>query len=231
MSEEKKYYVYIHRKSTDGSVFYVGKGINRRAWSKNRSSYWHRVAKKYGFTVSIISRFSNEKCAFSFERALISFYGKDNLVNMTDGGEGPSGMVHSDEAKERKSKAISGNKHPFWGLFGPDHPRFGKKNSDATRKQMSVSATGIPCKPETREKLRAANLGKVTSRETIEKLKLSNVKPIKTKCGLKFFSIRNAVSWLKETGKEKAQVGPIIHCCMAKRNYKSAYGYVWEYDA
>ena len=44
--EEKRAYVYIHKKITDGKVFYVGKGNNRlnrktkqeRAFSKNRRS-------------------------------------------------------------------------------------------------------------------------------------------------------------------------------------------------
>ncbi len=92
MQNERRFYVYIHRRKSDGQIFYVGKGTRDRAWAKDgRNSHWHNVANKHGFTHHIISRFSSEVCAFSLERALIGFYGRKNLVNKTDGGEGVSG--------------------------------------------------------------------------------------------------------------------------------------------
>lgn len=43
------FYVYVHKKKTNGEVFYVGKGSGKRAWSAfGRNSLWKRTADKYG---------------------------------------------------------------------------------------------------------------------------------------------------------------------------------------
>lgn len=91
MSKENKFYVYLHRRKTDGSVFYVGKGSgNRHSVVFGRNRHWHNVVSKHGYTSEIVMTFSNEACAFSLEVALIKFYSRKNLVNLTDGGEGSS---------------------------------------------------------------------------------------------------------------------------------------------
>lgn len=113
MSEEKQYYVYVHRKATDGSVFYVGKGKGRRAWNKtHRSDYWKRVSDKYGVTVDIVLRFSNETCALSLEMALIKFYGRKNLCNLSNGGLGVSGITEN--TRYIKSSRFSGSGNPMY---------------------------------------------------------------------------------------------------------------------
>lgn len=104
MNSEKQFYVYVHRRKTDGRVFYVGKGKGNRAWSNQRNRYWHNIVGKHGVVVKVIARFSNEECAFSMERALIKFYGRKNLCNMTDGGDGMSGYIHSVNSKMIISK-------------------------------------------------------------------------------------------------------------------------------
>lgn len=93
---DRCYYVYVHRRATDGSIFYVGKGKGKRAESKwGRSSHWHNVVNKNGYICEIIKRFDSEACAFSFEKMLISIHGRNNLVNKTDGGEGVSGRKYN----------------------------------------------------------------------------------------------------------------------------------------
>lgn len=145
---EKKYYVYVHKYASGpkvGRVFYVGKGKKSRYNEKhNRSSYWHRVVEKYGFTAHIVIRFLNEACALSFEKALIKHYGRPNLCNLTDGGDGVSGLVFteqhrakisatksgvpgkpmSEENKARVSERMSGkNNHWYGKTFSEDHKR------------------------------------------------------------------------------------------------------------
>ena len=105
MSKQKKYYVYVHRYASGpkrGQVFYVGKGSGKRAVSTSgRNLYWKRVVNKYGYTHETMMCFHEEVCSFSFERSLINFYGRETLVNLTDGGEGPSGATRGREAKDK----------------------------------------------------------------------------------------------------------------------------------
>jgi len=88
----KSFYVYVHKYASgekNGEVFYVGKGQRDRSSSTNgRNRHWHHIVNKYGFKVEIIKRFSNENCAYTFERMTIFKYGLKNLCNMTSGGDG-----------------------------------------------------------------------------------------------------------------------------------------------
>lgn len=114
---EKKFYVYAHRRLSDGSIFYIGKGHGKRAWVKStRGIWWKRVEAKHGRSVHILARELPEICAFSLERSLISFYGRANLVNATDGGEGATGAKRSDEWKREMSRRMSGENNPMFGV-------------------------------------------------------------------------------------------------------------------
>jgi hypothetical protein len=105
---EKKFYVYLHRYASGpkcGEVFYVGKGKDCR-WNseRGRNKWWRRISDKYGFLPEIVMRFENETCAFSLEKAIIALYGRSTLCNLSDGGEGPSGLRHTDEWKRKMSE-------------------------------------------------------------------------------------------------------------------------------
>lgn len=125
------FYVYFHRKATTGEVFYVGKGCGKRAWDNSkRLKHWKNTVKKHGLIVEIVHHGLQEWAAFEIERELIAFYGRHdlglgNLVNLSDGGEGPSnpsdqirklladaqrGRVYSDEAREKMRAAKIGRK-------------------------------------------------------------------------------------------------------------------------
>ncbi len=66
----KNYYVYLHIKEDDGTVFYVGKGTKHR-WcvSFDRSLHWKNTAKKHGVVCQIVAQLGfpeifNESCLF-----------------------------------------------------------------------------------------------------------------------------------------------------------------------
>lgn len=102
------FYVYLHRKKTDNSVFYVGKGHGKRAYSRsNRNRHWVNIVHKHGFSVEFVQTGMQEWWAFELERDLISLMGRDSLCNITDGGEGVAGFKLSEEsiAKMKASKA------------------------------------------------------------------------------------------------------------------------------
>ena len=107
--KDKRFYVYVHKRKTDGSIFYVGKGrYSRHLESRRRNPHWINVAKKNGWYSEILHRFEREECAFSFEVALIAFIGINNLTNISHGGEGSSGTPRSQETRMKLRQIVTG---------------------------------------------------------------------------------------------------------------------------
>lgn len=110
-----EYYAYIHaRPNTMGvsGVFYVGKGKGRRCHSLiNRSAYHQNVINKHGAEKILVGTLdcSSEKIAFDLEKGLIKCLRRVGvqLTNMSDGGEGSSGLVHSPATRQKLSIAIT----------------------------------------------------------------------------------------------------------------------------
>ena len=105
--------VYIHRKKTDSTIFYVGIGKPSRAYSKSptsRSVVWSRTVKKHGYYVEVILEDLEWEEACEIEIYLIEKFGrrdlkKGALVNLTDGGEGATNM--SEEGRRKISEATA----------------------------------------------------------------------------------------------------------------------------
>ena len=119
-----RHYVYVHRRADDGQVFYVGKGTERprhkrplheRAVSRDaRSQWWHRVVAKHGRIAEVVASFVDDVAAQEFEKALIARYGRRSLVNLTDGGDGHSGIAISDELRARRRANASKPRTVAW---------------------------------------------------------------------------------------------------------------------
>jgi hypothetical protein len=162
--------VYIHNSKDTNEVFYVGIGKHdKRAYSRcNRSKYWHNACLKHGIDVKITHRDISWQEACCIEKYLISFWrehSKLNLCNLTDGGDGVSGLKVSEERKKRYSEIFSGVNNPYYG----------KKHSEEARKKISQNQN--PRKNITEEhksKISKSNRGKKRTEET--KIKLSNLK-------------------------------------------------------
>ena len=138
-----KFYVYVHKRKTDGSIFYVGKGCGKRAWKKVcRSDWWKRIEAKHGRTVEIIKRDLTEDEAFSFEAEMVAKIGRETLCNLTDGGEG--GKCPSEETRRKMSAAQKG-----------------RIVSQETREKKRIAATGRTHSEEARAKIKAARAKQV----------------------------------------------------------------------
>jgi hypothetical protein len=173
------FYIYTHTKLGDTLPFYIGKGSNNRAYSKHdRSNFWKRISKN-GYTVQIELTNLYEDEALQLEKEIIKMYGRRDLgtgclVNMTNGGEGVSGRIVSDETKAKMSKAmegrVSGNK--------------GKTHSEETKQKISEAKLGNTAwkgkthSDETKAKIGEAGKGKTHSDES--KRKMSDAKKGKT---------------------------------------------------
>jgi hypothetical protein len=129
-----RHYVYIHRREDTSDVFYVGKGTVRkrkksidyeRAYCRyRRNDWWHNVVNKHGLKIEIVASFESDIDSQSFEKDLISFYGRDNLVNLTDGGDGSAGRIDSIETKRIRSINARGKRSKKWA----DAIRLARKN-------------------------------------------------------------------------------------------------------
>lgn len=248
---DNKYYVYVHKYASgpkSGQVFYVGKGAYKdRCKSKSgRNLYWNRIVSKYGYTHSVVIRFSEEICAFSFERALIKLYGRENLCNLTDGGEGTSGRIvsesqrlkcsNSNKGKKPSQKtmrlAVKKNSKPVGTTCGlvfisaSEAARTLLSEVDFRTAKTCISAccNGRKVSNAFGYEFRFIVDGKLVD-PGFKKKELG--KPVKTECGLMFSSATSASEWLKGNGWPKAINSNITQNC--KGNVMSAYGYKWSY--
>lgn len=98
------FYVYAYLRN-DGTPYYIGKGKNRRAWSKSKGEVY---PPKDQTKIVILESNLSEVGALALERRMIAWYGRKDLGtgilhNKTDGGDGVSGRKTS---KETIQKAI-----------------------------------------------------------------------------------------------------------------------------
>jgi hypothetical protein len=97
----KHFYVYAYLRE-ELSPYYIGKGEGRRIDKP------HRIALPPEDRRVIIKEGMTESEAFALEKLLILMFGRKDLGtgilrNLTDGGEGQSGLVHTDETKDKIS--------------------------------------------------------------------------------------------------------------------------------
>jgi hypothetical protein len=105
MKEKILYYVYVDY--TDENIpYYVGKGCHRRSVLKERNGRHDWRMRHLGLNRIIVYETYDEDSAFSTEIFLIAdlhTFIHDELCtigcNYTQGGEGPTGLVHSEETK------------------------------------------------------------------------------------------------------------------------------------
>ena len=138
--EESNWYLYRHLKPS-GEVFYIGIGKTnnfKRAYEKhNRNNWWHNTVKKYSnYEVQVLTTGLTKYEACELEKVLISWYKRADccegtLVNLTDGGEGVSNIVQSEESKKKRADKIR-------VLYkGEGNPFHGKTHSEETKKFIS----------------------------------------------------------------------------------------------
>jgi hypothetical protein len=168
------FYTYIHRKASDGSVFYVGKGISSRANTMHgRNKFWHNIENKHGRTVEICARWKTEQEALDHERLLIACF-KDmgcELSNLTDGGLGTSGRkMPPDQLAKHTTRVREQAKSQEWrdriaeSLKGEKHPRFGKPAPNKGKPilphvQAAMMAKHVNVNPDAMAKMIASKTG------------------------------------------------------------------------
>lgn len=139
------YYIYAHTRKDTNQIFYIGKGQRRRAWDKsNRNKHWHHIANKSEYSVDILAYFESEKEAIKQEVNCIKWL--DNLCNMTNGGEGLSGLKFTQDHKNKISEANKGK------ILSPEH-------KDKISKSLRGKTKGKVVGEETKLKISLAMSG------------------------------------------------------------------------
>ncbi len=247
-SNNNRFYVYVHRRKTDNSIFYVGKGTGYRYKRTDRNIHWQNVVNKHGYYYEFVLKNLTESQAMDLEIELIKFYSRQNLCNMTDGGEGMSGYVKSQSAKDAVANAHRGVKRHKSVGEKISKALIGIRHSDETKRKISEKLKGVKLSEETRRKMTKSRTGKKHKDDwnaNIAKAWKTDIEQYKRRClnmslaakrtkvkcithDIVFLSIKSAVHWLTVVfNKPNASHSKIIKCCNdAKYTY---YGMKWEY--
>jgi hypothetical protein len=154
------YYTYAYLRE-DKTPYYIGKGKGNRAYKKHRKGIG--VPKDKSRIIFLKQNLTEEQ-AFRHEIYMIAVFGRKDLGNgilhnRTDGGEGSSGWVPSEETKRKQSEAHKGN--TTW---------LGKTHSEETKRKMSDTRKGKTHSEETKRKQSEAKKGKTFSEESKRKM-------------------------------------------------------------
>jgi len=169
------FYTYIYYDpSRKNEPIYVGKGKGERAWTHLTRKHMHPFIQrlqlmKRNNIEPIIGFYSelDEELAHLVEQELISKFGRKNLglgtlLNLTDGGDGVSGIKHVRTAEHcRKLSEAQKNK--------PKSERTRKNISKACKGRIPHNV-GIPLSAELKENLRVKNLGKIVPADVRKKI-------------------------------------------------------------
>jgi hypothetical protein len=165
-----KFYVYLYF-SKSGLPLYVGKGKGKR-WKHSNKDKTGRsridnilLKTDGGLPCAILQSGLTEKQAFEYEKQFILAIGRVNagtgpLVNLSDGGDGPSGMKHSKE-----------NLKLFSAL------KKGKPISEEHKAKLRAVALKSGCKPPPKKK--GESLNEEAKRKLREKMKARWADPVK----------------------------------------------------
>lgn len=172
----KNYYVYMYLRE-DGTPYYIGKGKHNRAWVNTGRTFRRPEDES---RIVIHTEDLTEEQALSLEIELIAEYGRKDigtgiLRNLTDGGEGVTGLRHSEETKRKIS----------------DY-RSGKENSKEARRKMSEAKRGKKFSQEHKRNLSKALKGREFSEETRNKMSQAHAKPCCDGDGVEYKSVRSA---------------------------------------
>ena len=132
MQTPREYYTYAYLRE-DRTPYYIGKGKGDRVYKKRKGEI--KLPKDKSRIIFLKKNLTEEQ-AFKHEIYMIAVLGRMDLGtgilrNMTDGGEGSSGAVRSEEYRRKKSELMKGR------YIGKNNPMYGKSHSDEMRKNVS----------------------------------------------------------------------------------------------
>jgi hypothetical protein len=155
-----EFYVYIHTKTTDNKIFYVGRGKgNRKTVCQNRNDKWKKVVEEFGFFSEIIENNLSLQESIDLEKYWICKFKSDGieLCNLNNGGGGIGGRKRTEQEKQRIRAALIGipkSEATKAKMIGNTNGK--GLRSDEFRAKMSLVMKGKPKSEEHKKKLSAA---------------------------------------------------------------------------
>jgi group I intron endonuclease len=171
--------VYQAKNKING-MCYIGKTIRTlkdRQWSHISNgqtiTYFSKAVKKYGldgFDWKILLESDNDELLCWFEKYSIKLANTKNPFgyNLTDGGEGTSGRVISEEEKKAILIRNTGKKRTEEQKKRMSEALKGRITSEETRKKMSLKRKGVPHSKEWSQHISEAQKGISRSPRSLE---------------------------------------------------------------
>ena len=145
-------YLYRHIRLDKNIPFYIGIGsdkkYSRANSNNNRNLHWLNIVSKTEYEVEILFEHENYDFIKQKEIEFIKLYGRQDvlngtLCNLTNGGDGCLGLIHSDNSKLKmsipnKGKVISQEQRDKVSLFHK-----GKVLSQEHKDKISLANSGV----------------------------------------------------------------------------------------
>lgn len=179
------YYTYAYLRE-DGTPYYIGKG---KAGRINNKLHTIHLPPEEGRRIFLKQNLTDEE-ARKHEVYMIAVLGRKDLGtgilrNLTNGGEGTSGFVMSEETKRKIGEKQRGEENHNYGKIFPVETRkkmsenqmgeknnfYGKTHTLETKQKISKKSKGRTLSLEARQKISKVHKGKNISVETIEKFR------------------------------------------------------------
>lgn len=221
------FYVYEHWRPDKDVCFWVGKGHGTRSHDFRRNFHHSNVVRllaRLGMCVEVrlVQSGMSELAALDLEKARIAFWRSSgvDLTNYTDGGEGVSGLRHSEKTRalisekrkkqsiihseETKRKIGDANRIAMTGKKNPEHSArmMGRKLSDDHKAAISRGGKGRVDSEETRKKRANSNMGKKRSPEARANMRAAHLgKPLSEE-HKRNMSAAQLARWARQKHKE-----------------------------
>ena len=207
-------YTYAYLRE-DRTPYYIGKGCGNRLYTKGKREF---NPPKDKLRIIFLKQNLTEEEAFKHEIYMITVFGRKDLEtgilrNKTDGGEGSSGNIRSEDTKRKQSEKMKGENHPNYGKSLPEETK--KKQSKAKQnkkhwndgcgshiRSIECPGEGWICgmTNETRKKMSENNRGETNSQSKWWEITFLDGTTI-IKCGLSI--------WAKENGYNGSHIRSI----------------------
>lgn len=148
------YYTYAYLRE-DGTPYYIGKGSGNRAYKNDGRPCGKPVNER----ILILKNNISEEEAFRHEIYMISLFGRKDLRtgvlhNRTDGGDGSSGAIRSNDVKKRISDSMKGKPKSKEHIEKVSKSLKGREHTEDTKRKISKSNKGRILTEKTRENMK-----------------------------------------------------------------------------